>query len=208
MVDDIDTLESEVDDLESADYGEILELHKEANQLEFELDRQESQLDDVKDEMESITERLEERAELEERRSEIRFELESLRTRIDQIEMQAVEEFNEYMDVVLNILDYENIDCIWIECTEQEVRDGRQKTTESTLDLHIVRTSESGSAYEDVVDHLSESEREVTGLVFALAGYLTHDVYREVPFMLLDSLEAIDSERIATLIDYIKDYTE
>ncbi len=52
-------------------------------------------------------------------------------------------------------------------------------------------------AYEDTLRHLSESEREVTGFVFALAGYLVHDVHEQVPFMLLDSLEAIDSDRIA-----------
>jgi len=60
--------------------------------------------------------------------------------------------------------------------------------------------------YEDTVSHLSESEREVTGLVFALAGYLVHDVYEAVPFMLLDSLEAIDAERIAALVEYFADY--
>jgi uncharacterized protein YhaN len=48
----------------------------------------------------------------------------------------------------------------------------------------------------------------VTGLVFALAGYLAHDVYEEIPFMLLDSLEAIDSERIATLVEYMREYAE
>ena len=55
-----------------------------------------------------------------------------------------------------------------------------------------------------MIDHLSESEREVTGLVFALAGYLVHEVYETVPFMLLDSLE-IDSDRTATLIEYFTD---
>jgi len=44
--------------------------------------------------------------------------------------------------------------------------------------------------------------------VFALAGYLVHEVYETVPFMLLDSLEAIDSERIAALIEYVADYAE
>jgi hypothetical protein len=48
----------------------------------------------------------------------------------------------------------------------------------------------------------------VTGLVFALAGYLVHEVYETVPFMVLDSLEAIDSERIATLVDYFSDYAK
>lgn len=208
LTDEVDTLESEVDALESADYGEILELHKDANRLEFDLGRLESQLDDVEDEIESISTRIEEREDLEERRAEIKAELEDLRTRIDQIERQAVEEFNEQMDTVLDILDYENIERIWIERTRREVRDGRGKKSKSSFDLHIVRTSASGSAYEDVVTNLSESEREVTGLVFALAGYLTHDVYRDIPFMLFDSLEAIDSERIATLIEYVKEYTE
>jgi len=44
--------------------------------------------------------------------------------------------------------------------------------------------------------------------VFALAGYLAHEVYDDIPFMLLDSLEAIDSERIARLINYLDDYTD
>ena len=63
-----------------------------------------------------------------------------------------------------------------------------------------------GAAYEDTVDHLSESECEVTGLVFALAGYLVHEVYEEVPLILLNSLEAIDPERIAHLVEYFNDY--
>jgi len=58
------------------------------------------------------------------------------------------------------------------------------------------------------VEHLSESEREVTGLIFALAGYLAHDVYEDVLFMMLDSLEAIDSERITTLVEYFSEYAD
>jgi hypothetical protein len=69
----------------------------------------------------------------------------------------------------------------------------------------VVRTGASGSVYEDTVDHLSESEREVVGLVFALSGYLVHEVHKEVPFMLLDSLEALDAQRIGTLIDYLSE---
>jgi len=62
--------------------------------------------------------------------------------------------------------------------------------------------------YEDTIDHLSESEREVTGIIFALAGYLAHDVYRTVPFLLLDSVEAIDSDRIARLVEYLNEYVD
>jgi hypothetical protein len=80
--------------------------------------------------------------------------------------------------------------------------------TDRVFDLHVVRTAPDGTTYEDTVDHLSESEREVTGIVFALAGYLAHDVYEDVPFLLLDSLEAIDSERIAALVEYVSDDAE
>jgi len=33
---------------------------------------------------------------------------------------------------------------------------------------------------------------------------LVHDVHEQVPFILLDSLEAIDSNRIASLIEYFQ----
>ncbi|WP_255197732.1 hypothetical protein [Halorarius litoreus] len=111
------------------------------------------------------------------------------------------------MDTVLELLDYANLERIWIEKVHRDVREGRRKVTKSVFELHVIHTSASGAAYEDTVDHLSESEREVTGLVFALAGYLAHEVYERVPFVLLDSLEAIDSERIAMLVEYLDDYT-
>ena len=88
------------------------------------------------------------------------------------------------------------------------MREGRRKVTRTRFDLHIVRSSPDGTAYEDTVDHLSESEREVTGLVFALAGYPVHDVHETVPFVLLDSLEAIDSDRIARVVDYFRTHTD
>lgn len=37
---------------------------------------------------------------------------------------------------------------------------------------------------------------------------MTHEVYATLPFLILDSLEAIDSERIITLIDYVSDYAD
>lgn len=104
------------------------------------------------------------------------------------------------------MLGYDNLDRIWIDRTRREVREGRRKVERSSFDLKIVRSTDDGAAYEDTIGHLSESEREVTGLVFALAGYLVHDVYETVPFMLLDSLEAIDAERIAKVVEYFESY--
>ena len=205
---EIERLEAEVDDLESEEFDEVLELHRDANQLEFDIDSLEDDLEAVNEKIAEVETMIEDAEDLRVEREDVLEDLEAERTKIDRIEMEAVEEFNEHMDAVLEMLNYENLDRIWIERVERTVREGRQTVDRTAFDLHVVRTTGSGVAYEDTVDHLSESEREVTGLVFALAGYLVHDLHEDVPFMLLDSLEAIDADRIAALVDYIADYAK
>lgn len=95
-------------------------------------------------EIDSIETQLEKRDQLKERRAEIQNNLEDLRSQIDRIESDAVEQFNEHMAAVLAMLDYANLERIWIERTEQEVREGRRKVTQSSFDLHIVRQTEAG----------------------------------------------------------------
>lgn len=112
------------------------------------------------------------------------------------------------MDTILDILEYDNLERIWLEPKEKEVRDGRQKVTKRIFELHVIRQTSNGATYEDTIGHLSESEREVTGLIFALAGFLAHKVYETLPFMILDSLEAIDTDRITSLIEYVETYTD
>ncbi|WP_058365435.1 archaea-specific SMC-related protein [Haloparvum sedimenti] len=199
---EIQELEANLEEL-NAEEDRILELNKHANELEVDIQDLRSDLNDVNTEIEDLESDLSERSSLEERREEVNNRLETLRTRITDIEQNAVSEFNEHMDTVLDLLDYNNLERIWI-----ERRDSSPNTSDSqaVFDLHIVRSTDEGVAYEDTIDHLSESEREVTGLVFALAGYLVHEVYEVVPYMLLDSLEAIDAERIASIVDYFKEY--
>jgi chromosome segregation ATPase len=202
----VEDLEEEVEALQSKEFGDVLDLHKEANQLEFELGRLRSELDDAGDRVDEVEAVLEERSDLRERREEVQDRLTDLRTKVDRTEAEAVSKFNDHMADLLDRLDYANLERVWIERTERTVREGRRKVSRSSFDLHIVRSTASGTTYEDTIDHLSESEREVTGLVFALAGYLVHDVHETVPFIILDSLEAIDSERIAELVDYMAEF--
>ncbi|PHQ46758.1 chromosome segregation protein SMC [Halorubrum sp. C3] len=205
---EIEELEAEAESIDVDGYDEALELHREANSIELRIERLEDEIDEIDEEIDDREAAIERREDLKAEREEIAERLTELRTRVDHIEETAVEEFNEHMQSVLDILEYENLDRIWIERRETEVHEGRRKVTRTRFDLHIVRTSSDGTAYEDTVDHLSESEREVTGLVFALAGYLVHDVYERVPFVLLDSLEAIDSERIARVVNYFRTYAD
>lgn len=141
----------------------------------------------VEENISAIEERLDEEADLDAEREEINEEIQDLRTRIERIEEEAIEVFNDHMEMVLDLLEYDNLARIWLERTETGVREGRQKVAKCVFYLHIVRQTDSGATYEDVVENLSECEREVTGLIFGLAGYLAHDVYETVPFMLLDS---------------------
>jgi DNA repair exonuclease SbcCD ATPase subunit len=205
---EIADLEDAVAELESDDFSAVLERHREANQYEFELGRLAAELDDVTDRIGTIERRLSEAEELRERREQLSEQLQRQRTRIDQIERRAIEEFNDRMDELLEMLNYENLARIWIERVTRPVEEGRQTVEQTAFELHVVRTTESGATYEDTVEHLSESEREVTGLTFALAGYLVHDVHEQVPFMLLDSLEAIDADRLAELVDYFAPYSQ
>ncbi len=208
---DAESLQEEIGDVESrieevgVRDGDLLDEHERLSELEYRRGQVETELRDVTSEIESIESAAAEREDLVAERDELASELDSLRSRIRDIEHEAVEEFNEHMAEVLDLLDYGNITRVWI---ERKVRDGRGGDETTEFELHVVRETEDGSVYEDSVENLSESEREVIGLVVALAGYLTHDVYESVPVVLLDSLEAIDSERIAALVEYFAEYAE
>ena len=206
LTEQVEQLETEASNLRGQAESDLIELHKELNEVEFSLDRARDELASVNDELDAIEAKFDRRAELETRRDELSDELEAERTRIRSLTSAAVDAFNEEMETILDHLGYGNIERVWLERVERRVREGRKKVTKTQFELHIVRESDSGTVYEDTIDHLSESEREVVGLVFALAGYLVHEVYEDVPFMLLDSLEAIDSERIAALVDHFEQY--
>ncbi|MEF8841945.1 MAG: archaea-specific SMC-related protein [Haloarculaceae archaeon] len=199
-------LEGELERLEADRDDTLAESQREATDLEFEIGRLSSELEDAESQVEELEGRVERTAGLRERRESLSDGIESLRTRIETVECEAVESFNEHAAALLDTLEYENLERIWLERREPPGGAGADPTDRGEFELHVVRRTAEDVVYEDTVEHLSESEREVTGLVFALAGYLTHEVHERVPFVLLDSLEAIDSDRIARLVDHFADY--
>ena len=206
LLEDIEELEETVKEDKDTAYEEIFELQRQETDLSVEQNRLERNLEELVTSLEAIDERLATEGEMGDRIEEIRTEIEECRNRVRQIETETVEAFNTHMESILSLLEYHNIERIWIE------RKGGDDTAEldqdATLEVHIVRSGDDGAVYEDTVSNLSESEREVMGLVFALSGYLVYSVYEDVPFLLLDSLEAIDSDRIAKLVGYFEEYAE
>lgn len=189
----LESLDEEADSEQFAAYERMSELEYERGQLEQELR-------DIDDEINEIEYQLGKYDDLEARRGDITQQINDLRSRIEDIEQETVETFNDHMESVLDHLGYDNIERAWLE--------RRSVGDETTFDLHVVREDDAGTVYEDSVEHLSESEREVVGLVVALTGYLVHDVEETVPLLLLDSLEAIDADRIAALVEHVESHTE
>jgi len=152
----------------------------------------------------SIEDRMDDPEAVGERRETIDDEIENDRTRIDRIEREVVEPVNDQMDTVLERLDFEDLDRMWLERLATDAREARQTVERTRFELHVVRSIASGATYEDTVYNLSE--REVTGLVFAFAGYLTHDVHEVLQFVLLDGVEAINAGYLSRLVHYLADY--
>lgn len=200
-------LDAEIDRLEAQEQSAELELRSEINRLELECDRLAEERDRIGADIAETEASVEEMETLEQQRATIQERISQLRTRIDRLERDVVGTFNEQMATVLDRLGYENLERIWLERVDEEVAEGRGQTTRTAFRLHVVRSAD-GTVYEDEFAHLSESEREVTGLVFALAGYLVHDVHETVPFLILDSLEAIDADRIARLVEYFSEFPQ
>jgi DNA repair exonuclease SbcCD ATPase subunit len=201
-------LEAEVEELreeiEEADLGEddeLGQLYADLNDLEFERGRLQQQVENVRAEIREAEQKTDNRDEVEETLADVSSEIENLRQRIEQLETSLVDRFNEHMETLIEALEYRNIARVWL---ERQKGSSRQN---SEFVLHIVRESADGTVYEDTIETLSESERDVVGLVTALTGYLVHDVDQGVPFLLLDSIESLDAGRIETLLDYFSDYT-
>lgn len=194
-------LEAEIAETADIRDSDLLKKYQTVSDMEFERGKVQRELEGIGDSIDRIEGLADEQEELKQRRERVVEELDSLRTHIEDTERAVVGEFNERMDDILELLSYGNIERIWIERTVES----QGAVPDSSFVLHIVRSTAEGTAYEDTVDHLSESEREVTGLIVALAGYLAHEVYETVPVVLLDSLEAIDASRIARLIEYISE---
>ncbi|MFC7197760.1 archaea-specific SMC-related protein [Halosimplex aquaticum] len=200
-IEDLEAEAAESDDLRDSD---LLDRYQRLSELEYERGQIDEAIDALESEIEAAEAERDRRDRLESEIEAHREALADLRSRIADVERAAVETFNDHMETVLGLLGYENVERVWIERKTDAAAD--EVAPESAFDLHVVRSAPAGSVYDDTVAHLSESEREVIGLVVALSGYLVHDVHEEVPFVLLDSLEAIDAERIADLVEYFADY--
>lgn len=201
---DLAELESEVAAAETGPESDLAEQYQRLSDLEYERGRLAEERSTVVAEIEEIEGLVEDRRPaVEDQLETVRDEVESLRDRVASIEESVIETFDEHMNELLDRLHYQNIERVWL---ERRVGPDAEPGAASEFVLHVVREGPDGAVYEDTVETLSESERELIGIVIALAGYFVHDVAEAVPFVLLDSVESIDAERLSTILAYIGEH--
>lgn len=197
---ELSELESAVDEAETGGDTQLASKYQRLSDLEYERGGLSEERSTVLEEIEEIETLVSDRKPtIEGRLEEVSSEIESLRDRVTSIEESVIGTFDEHMNELLERLHYQNIERVWLERRVGTDDPGGA----SAFVLHVVREGPDGAVYEDTVGTLSESERELIGIVIALAGYFVHDVGEAVPFVLLDSVESIDADRLATILGYI-----
>jgi DNA repair exonuclease SbcCD ATPase subunit len=192
---EIATLQESVSEPDE-EQARLAELHDDIGDLEYERGQLTGDIESVESELADIEAELEERPEVEARRETVERELRERRERIATLERELVETFNERMQEMLETLDYRSVERVWLERRST----GDRPDDRTSFELHVVRTTDDGTVYDDTVDSLSKSERAVVGLVVALAGYLAHDVAETVPYIVVDAVEMFDADRIEGLL--------
>lgn len=207
---DLRRLESDIEELQSSASEDpeqetrLNDLYEAISDLEYERGQVVTDLESVEAEIDEIESELDSREDLKAERESVAAELQERREHIETVEEGLVSTFNEVMQEVLAALAYDSVERVWLERRSK----GDDHESETVFEIHVVRATDEGAAYDDTIDSLSKSEREVIGLVVALAGYIVHDVGETVPFLVVDAVEMFDAERIDGLMDLFREHAE
>jgi predicted nucleic acid-binding Zn-ribbon protein len=189
---DLEEINAKIADHEGTQGSEQSEIAAEIEELRVEIQTFRRDTDRLEDVCANLREKQAERDRKEERVEALTQEIRELTERIENLESELRKTFNEAMDDLIDYLEFNRIDRVWLD---------------GNFDLVIAREVD-GTIRQDSLAHLAESEREMIGLVLGLAGFIAYDVREVTPVLLLDSLGAFDTERTERLIEYFSDRTD
>lgn len=189
--DELRELDERLAERESEQSLEVSDTQEQIEEFRVDLHTAQSEAERLETAVDELEERLKKRKEMRAEIDRLTDEIGSLTDRIQTLEKDLREGFNNAITELIEVLDYERIERIWLD---------------GNFDLIVAREVDS-IVRQDDISSLSESEREMVGLMLALAGYLAYDVADIAPVLLLDALGAFDTERTAKLISYIADET-
>jgi chromosome segregation ATPase len=145
------------------------------------------QLEDAREKLDRLESRAARREQLEAEREEVTDGIHRLRERKTELKRRTREAFD---DAIREILSRFDMGFEMVRLTPE-------------FDLVVARDGREAS-----LAALSEGERELLGIVAALAGHAAFDVTDDVPVMLLDGLGGLADDNLGTLIDYLEDRAE
>lgn len=188
---ELDDLDERLAEQESEQTAEVTDLQEQIEGVRVDLHSAQSEADRLESSVSDLKGRLEERERKKEEIDRLTAEITTLTDRIQTLEQDLREGFNDAISDLIEVLDYERIERIRLD---------------GGFDLIVAREVNS-VVRQDEITHLSESEREMVGLVLALAGYVAFGGSDLALPLLIDTLGAFDSERTAKLISYFADET-
>ena len=203
-----ESIKDEVVDQTESKIERLRDLESKQTELEIDIENTEDQIESMEESITSLEDEIDSIESLEsEQLPAVKEEIKSLRGRVREKETTVVEEFNTAMETLVDKLSYKNIERVWIEKQEKEQKQGRKTVSKPVFNLNIGRKI-NGAVQTDTIDNLSESESVIISLMFAVAGYISHDINDKSPFILMDSVEMIDANRLDSLLEFISDHTD
>jgi chromosome segregation ATPase len=185
----ITELESELESVETELSEELTEIKSEIKIKEQELENQQERLRELENkqqDIESINEEID----------AIEAKIETLKTRKESKQRELKTEFDSAMETAIDHF------APGFDGARLDIKTNRQNEIEA-FDLIVAREGR-----ETTIDRLSEAERELVGIVIAIAGYRTFDVGDRVPIILLDGVTQLESDNLSLLCEYLSADTE
>lgn len=189
---EIESVTDEIEDRQSERTAEGADIADSIEETRVELQTIDREINRLEDTCESLREDLSRREALNNEISDLTENIQGITERLENMERRLREQFNQAMEDLLENLNFDGIERIWLD---------------GTFEIVVARDVD-GTVQEDSVSNLAESERELVGLVLGLAGYLAYELDETVPVLLIDSLGALDNPRVERLLTYFKDIPE
>jgi len=194
----IEELTEEVEDMET-EYEEAEQEEKEYSSelktVQQKIGTTENKLSRARDKLERLEDEASDRDESEKQLEAKKEELEELKQRREKKYDELVDQFDEAMADIISTF-APGFDGAFL---------NKKKNPDDSVEFEI-NLARNGRTTD--IQNLSEGERELVGIVTALAGYRTFNVDERVPCILLDSIGQLAAEHIRHMIEYLEDTAE
>jgi DNA repair exonuclease SbcCD ATPase subunit len=189
LADEIEQLEEE---LATADE----QLSEELTDIKAEIRTKETELTEQRSRLSTLREKRDETDELREKKERLSDEITALRNRKTEKQWEIKDQFDSAIEAAVDQF------APGFDGAHLNVKTSQENEIEE-FELIIARDGR-----ETDITNLSEGERELVGIVVAVAGYRAFDVAERVPVILLDGISQLSADNLRRLTEYLADASE